>query len=257
MRSAALRMADLEWRMIRLAGARRPREADAANDLNALLPDAAPGAPASCIPQSAICDRPFRRRSVTLVELTIAMIVTAFIGLAVALILQSAAYGTSSRRDIRRLAARAEMLRDRLNDAVRGARSILASGSDHLVLWVGDSRQNEQVNLSELQLIELSGGTITSYTTVWPAGWSQSAIDNADTAYPAGSDFAGIAQAAKSSGLFPGTVWSTGVSNLSIALNGPTPQLSTMTTWSLTLTSGGMSEPLTGAASLRQSAAPQ
>src|SRR5689334_1045094 len=100
-----------------------------------------------------------RRRTIhrgfTLVELLLSLITTAFIGLAVAMILQTAAYGTSTKRDARRIAVRSESTRDRMNDAIRNARAVLASGSTYLVLWMGDSNKNDQVNLSELQLIEL------------------------------------------------------------------------------------------------------
>lgn len=194
------------------------------------------------------------RRGMTLAELLISLTVTVFIGLAVATMLQAASFGTSTKRDFRRTAVRTEVVRNRLNDAIRNARAVLASGAGYIVLWRGDLRKNDQVNLSELQLIELSGSTVTSYVTVWPASYTQTQIDTADVAYSPNTNFYNVAKGAKNGISFPGTTWVSNVSALTFS-NNLTPPATSLTSWSLTLTT--QTEPLVGAAGLRAQGAPQ
>jgi len=196
---------------------------------------------------------------VTLVELLIALIITSMLALGVASILYAASYGTSSRREVRRMVVRTEQLRARLDDAVRNARAVLASGNAYIVLWIGDTRRNNQVNLSELQLIELASGStqLKSYETQFPGGWTEAQIEAADTAYAAGSDFAAVAQAAKQGSYFPGTTWAGGISDFSVTLDHGTPVQARMATWRLTLTNELLSESLVGTAALRSPGAPE
>lgn len=207
-----------------------------------------------------LVQRPARRRSaLTIPELIISVTITSLIALSVAGILHAAGYGTSARRDVRRVAVRAEQVRDRINEALRSARAVLASGPGYVVLWTGDTRRNDQVNLSELQLIELPAGssTLSSYRTRFPAGMSQAAIDAADVAYAANSNFHSIAQAAKTGTYFKPTIWATGVSNFTPVLHGATPGETNHVTWSLTLTVGTLTETLAGAGTLRRQGGPQ
>ncbi len=50
------------------------------------------------------------RRAVTLVELIISLLITSMVALGVAAILQAASYGTSSRREIRRIVVRTQQV---------------------------------------------------------------------------------------------------------------------------------------------------
>jgi type II secretory pathway pseudopilin PulG len=192
-----------------------------------------------------------RRPGLTLLELLISISVTAFIGLGVALILQAAAYGTSTKRDARRVSVRAETLRDRLDDAVRNSASFLASGTNYLVIWQGDENDDTQVNLSELQLIELNTTTqtLTSYVATLPVG--------TDTAYAATVDFNSTTQTLKGNGTLTGTTWATGISAVTFTLDNVTPQQAVLLTWSVTLNNGTQTEPVSGAVSLRQPLTPQ
>jgi hypothetical protein len=193
----------------------------------------------------------------TLAELIVAITITTLIAAGVGSILFAASYGTSSRRDVRRLAVRSAQERQRIDDAIRSAAAILAKGSSYIVLWTGDTRSNNQVNLSELQLIELSGTTLNSYTTVWPSGWSQATIDAADTTYAANTDFYTTTQTAKSGSNFPGTTWATSASNFTITLDSATANLAVLVTWKLTLTNDLVSESLVEATALRNHVVPQ
>ena len=199
------------------------------------------------------------RRATTLPELIISLTVTALVALGVASMLQAASYGTSSRREVRRVAVRAQEVRARLDSAIRSARAVLACEDGRLVLWTGDSRTDGHVNLSELQLIEVPAGSsrLTSYATRFPAGWTQAQIDAADASYAPTADFAGICRAAKTSGNFPGTLWTDEASGLSFTLDRSAVQQARLVSWSVTLTHELISQPVAGASALRAWAAPQ
>lgn len=197
------------------------------------------------------------RRALTLAELIVAITVTALIAASVGSILFAAGYGTSSRRDVRRLAVRSAQIRHRLDNAIRSAQAVLASGTGYIVLWTGDTRVNGQVNLSEIQMIELASGTLTWYVTVFPSGWSQSTIDAADTTYAASTNFYTTATTAKAGTNFPGTTWATAASDFTITLDNATATAAKLVTWNLTLTNDLLTQSLVEATALRQPIAPQ
>ena len=195
------------------------------------------------------------RRGVTLVELILAMMITALLSAGVASMLYAAGYGTSSRREVRRVAVKSLQLQKRFEDAIRSARAVLASGQvatgyGFVVLWTGDTNADDQVNLSELQLIELPNGT----TTLQSCQPSPSATD---VTYPADANFYSVAQTAKASGNLVPVTWSNGISDLTVTLDNPTPVMARLVTWRLTLTDQAISEQLCGAANLRSPSSPQ
>jgi type II secretory pathway pseudopilin PulG len=194
------------------------------------------------------------RRGTTLPELLISLMITAFLAAGLGSILYAASYGTSSRREIRRVVVRVEQVRNRMDDAIRNARAVLSAGTSsgtvYVLLWMADTTGDNQVNISEMQLIELASGstTLRSYTAA--------TTPSPNTAYPAGSNYYSAATAAKTGGALTGTVWSQGVSNWTVTLD----QAATGTklvTWKLTLTSDPASEDVVGASALRTPIAPQ
>lgn len=182
-------------------------------------------------------------RAYTLMETLLALVVVAFIGVGAAAVLQTAAYGTSARREARRVAVRGEVVRARIDAAIRGARAVLASGSGYIVLWTCDTNPDGHVNLSELELIEVASGstTLTAYVGESAAG---------DPVYPTSSNFYAVAQAAKSSGHFPATTWATNISNLTFTPDNPSPILAKFVTWSLTLTDQQLRVPVVSGVTL-------
>jgi len=201
----------------------------------------------------------WRRRASTLAEVIIALVITGMVGMSVAAILQAASYGTSSRREVRRLTVRRQQVEARLNSNLRNAAAVLASGAGSMVLWTGDANGDTHVNFSELCLIELPGGssTLSMWATRFPENWNQVQRDAADTAYAVNADFAATAQTAKSNVYFVETPWTQGASELEIALQPSTPQAAVLVSWRLTLTDELLSEPLIGAAALAVHVTPE
>lgn len=161
----------------------------------------------------------------------------------VAAILQTAAYGTSSQREIRRTVVRGEVVRARLDTAIRNARAVLASGNGYIVLWTGDTNPDTHVNLSEMLLVETSAasGALTAYA--WP-------FVTADPVYAASSSFYALAIAAKSNSSVRRATWATGISGLTFKLDNTSPTLAKLVSWSLTLTDQSLDRVLVGGTSL-------
>lgn len=194
------------------------------------------------------------RRGSTLPELLISLMITSLIALSLASILFAAGYGTSSRRDIRRLVVRTEQLRVRLDDAVRNSQCILAAGQNgtesYLVLWQGDATQDGEVNISELQMITLQSGSNTL------ASFVAATTPNPDTGYDVTADFYTVADQARTNGDLVGTDWSTGVSDFSVSLDDATVTDAKRVTWQATLANELTNEQLIGCASVRAHIAP-
>jgi len=200
--------------------------------------------------QSAI-----RRRAVglTLVELLLAITITAFVGTAVASMMVSVTYGTTSRTEMRDVLVRTKVLTSRMNAAVRGSKMVLDSGTDYVVLWIADTREDGQPNISELRRIERddSTGTITSYLADFPDAWDEATLDANDTAYDLTENFDSITQSLQSGSYFPGTTWSDHVTAWTITLDDADEQLATLMSYRLTLSIGAVTETAIGAAALR------
>lgn len=192
-------------------------------------------------------------RAMTIVEVLMALIVVSLISVGVASMLYAANYGTSSQREVRRVAVRTQQVRLRLDNAIRNARQILAEGETsaghaYIVLWQGDTNtedaNQDTVNLSELELIELPDGstTLTSYKATSPA---------TDTAYASDADFYQEAQNAKGSGDLVGTTWAQSIATFDITLDEAAPADAQLATWRCTLTDGVLSETLVSSIALR------
>jgi len=141
------------------------------------------------------------------------------------------------------VAVRGEVVRARIDAAIRGARAVLASGSGYIVLWTCDTNPDGHVNLSELELIEVASGSTTVTAYLGPSA-------TGDPTYPTSSNFYAVAQAAKSSGYFPATTWATNISNLAFIPDTASPILAKFVTWSLTLTDQQLSVPVVGGVTL-------
>lgn len=190
------------------------------------------------------------RTGFTLFEMMLSLVVISLISLGVAGVLQTAVYGTSAQRELRRVAVRGRQLQARLNDSIRDARAVLAATNTYIVLWTGDIERNDQVNLNELQLIELTAGTSTliSYS---PGSLGSNPV------YPANSNFYTVARNAVLAGQLVGTPWGESIAATRFSLTPPTPTAARLVTWSLTFTNAQVNEPLIGSAALHAPGTPQ
>ena len=184
--------------------------------------------------------------------------ITAMLATAIAALLHAASYGTSSKREIRRITVRSLQLRSRMDDAVRTARAVLdvdetAWGSRYIILWQGDTYQSDpgQVNLSELQLIEWNPNseTLISYRAA-------SELDP-DPVLPMSTDFYDTAISSVYTGKLRNTVWSDHVTDMAFALDDASPTDARLVRWELEIEDELLTEPVIGAVAMRSPTEPQ
>jgi prepilin-type N-terminal cleavage/methylation domain-containing protein len=170
-----------------------------------------------------------RRRGLTLVELLIAMVVLSLVGTGVASMLFAMANGVDYERKQRSSLVKLRILETRVSTAVRNASTVLAAGSDYIVLWAGDSRADGEPNISELRRIERDPGT----QQVWGYAGRADLEPDQDTAYPLDSDFDAITSALIGNNAFPGERWADDTTTLDFSLDDPTPQDARLVTCSI------------------------
>ena len=184
-----------------------------------------------------------RCRGVTLVELMLAMTITAIIGLTVSAMLAAASYGTSSSRDLRELVVRSKTLGSRINAAIQQADRVLAIGDDFIVLWTDADRDGEP-SLHELRRLTFDSeqGRLTA---------AAAAADAPSTAWTLDDDFKAITDALMAGNDFPARVWASRVSHWQITPDASDPQAIRLISHRLTLTAGDLHESSIHAAALR------
>lgn len=110
----------------------------------------------------------------TLVELLLAAMMTAFIAAAAAALLNGASNASSQSRNARTVTAAGHYVEGRIGAVVRQSRGIGKVASDRISLWVSDTNDDDQVQLSETATIKYDASshvisfnqTIAASTTV-------------------------------------------------------------------------------------------
>ncbi len=180
----------------------------------------------------------------TLVEMLMALAITALIGAAIASMLSAVTYGTNSSKDIRSLVVKNKTLSSRITAAVRGSGQLLDAADGYVVLWTKDLNDSGVPDLLELQRIELDSVTneLTSYTPV---------SGTADVVYALTDDFDAVTAALIGSGDLEGALWATGVTRWDVAVDDADPLEAGLMSFQLTLDAGSLSDVSVCAVSLR------
>lgn len=130
-----------------------------------------------------------RMHAMTLVELLLAMSITAIVTLAAGGMLTAVSYGSSERTDLRSLVVRQELIAHRLSAVIRASRQVLDCDNNQLVLWVSDANNDQTPQLSEVRWIERDNDTneINMIQLMFPSNWTQEQIEILDKDYVTGS----------------------------------------------------------------------
>lgn len=191
---------------------------------------------------------PRRFAGVTLVELSLALGVTATIGLALAAMFFATLHSTRANRNTRTLLVARALIDERFGAAVRAARMVLDAGPDCVILWGDDAQANEAPDLSEIQRIEhdSSTNTLCSYR----------APDNLppadDVSYTLGTDFVAATEALKGSPSFAQARWARDVTSVTISLDDPDPRLATVVTYEIRCQMGDVADTFIGQIHVRE-----
>lgn len=196
-----------------------------------------------------------RHTGLTLIELLLSITITAIIGAATTAMLSSVTTGTSQRNDVRALVVRHKAITSRINASVGNSTMILARGTNYLVLWNHDANANAMPNISEIQRIELNTttGQVSSFTCVFPVGWTQAQRDLVDLAYPLTSNFDTVSALLKTQSYGSSSLWASGITDLTMTTNQTDPQSSYLLNYRVTIRSGTNSDTVIGAVALRTS----
>lgn len=153
-----------------------------------------------------------RNKGLSLVELLMALGITALIGVAVTSMLVAVSYGSTSQKELRETSIRLKLTSARIDAAIRSSKRVLESGDHYIVLWIDDTRPDDAPNASEIRLIQLDSTTaqIHSYLTEFPDTWTDQQRADADTPYALADDFLAITTALKTGAYFPSTRWLNG-----------------------------------------------
>jgi hypothetical protein len=171
----------------------------------------------------------YNPRGLTLIELLIGLSITSVTCGIMAILINATAVGTNTQNDGRRSLVRQQQLKATLEDEFTNTRAILATGTNYVVYWIGDSTTsvvpvNSAVNFSELRLLEIDGtNKLNIYCCKWPAGTTNATILANDVTYAASTDFYAAATALKGTTYFSTNTIATGVQSMSVSLDSGSP----------------------------------
>lgn len=181
------------------------------------------------------------RRGLTLVELLIALMITAMMGLAIGSMMTMV--GSASGRDSAERTAllRAHAGQVRLRAYMDNALSILQHDEDSqaTAIWLYDKLVADSVNLREVRLITVADGLVTVEWVAFPENWSQAMQDSADVVLPGDSDFFAAMAAQRALGQTRTTTLLNHVQDASWALSAASPQDAERARLTLTLDAEG------------------
>ena len=157
-----------------------------------------------------------RRRGLTLMEMIVALTITAMVGSAIAAMLHSISVGVETKHDNRAIMLMANAANARISSYVASSNCILATNNEAVVLWLEDSRQGGTVHATEIRWIayDAASETLNVYFVKFPDAWSRVARDLADLTYPKNSDWFAVLNHYDSGGYIHGVTLATDVASI-------------------------------------------
>lgn len=151
----------------------------------------------------------------TLLELLLALSITAIMGVAVSSMLTMVGTVAQSDREGRSVLLRAHAAQTRIRAYVDPALCVLQNDSSRfaMALWLHDPSGPESVNLTEIRVMWFDpvGRTLSVERVEFPAAWPEITRQAADVVVPAGSDYISVVLAQRALGF---TVRQTTVTNV-------------------------------------------
>ena len=144
-------------------------------------------------------------RGMTLLELLIALVITAVISLTIAAVTTAIARGVDAENEGRSALQRTVAAHSRLRTYIHPSRCFLdADASRGFVVWLSDTRVNNRVNLSEVRVFwfnpEDPDGDLTVEWAKWPEEWDEQALASADTELTGADDLFDAMEALRGQG---------------------------------------------------------
>lgn len=177
-------------------------------------------------------------RGFTVLELLLALTVTAFVGLGISSMLEMVRAGAAGELDRRSILLRAHAAQRRLRAYISPALNIpQMDGARGFVLWLHDEKPADNIHLTELRVVWFDAATelISVERVEFPETMSQALKDQLDIAYPATSDFFTLMEDQRALGNTTTEILVDEVMALGIELSDPTPGDATRIYLTLTL----------------------
>lgn len=138
-------------------------------------------------------------RAMTLIELTLALLITAMMGLSIASMMTVVGSATQADRDGRAVLLRAHAGQARFGAYMSQSRCVLQNAPERgaLVIWLHDVSGQNQVNLTEFRVFwhDSASGVITVERVEFPDDWSAEQKEQADVPVAANADFLTVIEA--------------------------------------------------------------
>ncbi len=140
--------------------------------------------------------KPSFRRGLTLMELLLALSISAMVAGTIVAMLSAVRQGVVSRRDSRNVLVMAHAAETRLTAYLVPANCILEATSTSLVIWLNDDTKSDTVHATELRWMryDAAAGEIVVDYVSFPEDWSEAMCDVNNRDYPKASNWETVKQ---------------------------------------------------------------
>lgn len=165
-------------------------------------------------------------RGLTLLELLLALTISAMVAAAIAGMLGAVSSGVGVRRDTRDVMVQASAAQSRLAAYVAPSRCLLGVDGPCVVLWHNDARAGGTVHATELRWLLYCDATgdaddsIIVYYVDFPDGWTQTARDIEDLEYASDADWMAVLAYYQGKGWVSSRTIVDGLDSAAVAIDG-------------------------------------
>jgi type II secretory pathway pseudopilin PulG len=193
------------------------------------------------------------RRALSLVELLLAMTITAMVAAAIAGMLGAVTAGVGSRRDNRTVMVLANAAESRLSSYIAPSRCLLSASGSDIVLWLNDRRESGTVHATEIRWLKFDSAaqTINVYYVTFPDDWTQTAQDLEDQEYPSNTNWNAVLATYQGNGWITSRTLVDHVAEAAVSLDEPTALATQMIEYDLAFDANTMNVPVTVSATIR------
>lgn len=138
-----------------------------------------------------VIGRTSSRRGLTLLEMMLALTITAMVALAIAGMMGAVSAGLANRADARTLMIAGHAAQIRLGTYITPARCILDADGQRLVVWFNDDREGDTVHASEMRwlMYDDDRSVLEMHYVDFPDSWSELERDRRDREYSRDADW--------------------------------------------------------------------
>lgn len=194
------------------------------------------------------------KRGLTLLELLLAISITAMVAAAITGMMSVVSAGVGTRRDARDVMIRAHTAQIRLEGYLLPARCVLRASGGNLTLWLHDARESQTVHASEIRWLTYDAGTgsILLQRVAMPDVWSKAQTQLEDDEFPMTTNWDLVLKQYQSLGWISSLTLVDGLSAATVQLDALDPLASRNVIYDLSFQSEGGAVNVQAAVTIRQ-----